>query len=271
MTNYQYPPPESWADFELLSKDLLSEKLSLDFKAHGRNGSKQYGVDSYAQCDDESYYGIQCKKKEIYPEKKITIDEVEKECDKALSFNPPLSHLSFFTTGRKTVKLQKEERELNLELKSLDKFSIDIYFWDDIEELLNKHATIAEYFYSNKNKSVVSRSQNFEKLTRSRDIENLEWILSIIHFPTLDEHYQDSPRVMDGNVLTIWDAYRSTFLNSLFHLYDIRLKRLFSDLYKALNESTRYFQFYQPNHNASAYYFSNPGDAPLTKEQEPAW
>ena len=150
VSRYQYQPLASWDEFERLCCDLFKNDWNSRVTSlNGRNGSRQNGVDIYGYPDGgREIWGVQCKGKEIYPEKKITIEQIEEEIDKATGFEPELAHYIFATTMRRDVKLQRELRKL-VRQKELP-FSVEILFWDDIEDALSKYSHTADKYYPSK-------------------------------------------------------------------------------------------------------------------------
>ncbi|WP_262966877.1 nucleotide-binding protein [Methylobacter psychrophilus] len=110
-----------------------------------------------------------------------------------------------------------------------------------------------------------------EKKKHVRDIENLKWILSTIHLPTLDQHLLNCPHMLQDKVLHFWEGFNTVAESSLFHLYDTELSKAFRSLHMSFHETTRHGEHYHKNFNGSAYIFSNPGDRPLSKKQQKDW
>ncbi|TMO57107.1 restriction endonuclease [Pseudoalteromonas phenolica] len=162
MITYQYQPLGSWNDFEHLCRDLFEHEWSSRVtNLNGRNGSRQKGVDIYGYPNNkQQLYGVQCKGKEIYPEKAISIDEIKNEIAKALQFTPRLTHFIFATTARRNVAIQEQLREY-LNESNLLPFTVAICFWDDIEAKLNQYVHIATKFYPNQQnnkRSLIERA-----------------------------------------------------------------------------------------------------------------
>lgn len=105
---------------------------------------------------------------------------------------------------------------------------------------------------------------------RSRDVIALDWILSTLHVPTIENHIHESPRVIRHRVFHFWESFKGTYDNGLFHLYDTELQNLVEELYTSWSITLSYDYCYRDTNN-EAYIFSNPGDAPLTDEQERCW
>lgn len=161
MSRYQYQPLASWNEFEQLCFALFKNYWETELISyHGRNGSRQNGVDIFGYGKDrKEIWGIQCKGNEIYPEKKISIDKIEDEINKALDFEPKLRRYIIATTMRRDVTLQRELREL-IKLRDLP-FSVELVFWDDIEDLLAEMPDVESKFYpkrSIRNTSLYERA-----------------------------------------------------------------------------------------------------------------
>ena len=149
MINKEFQPPKSWDDFENLCCDIWKVEWNcLSMQANGRQGQQQNGVDCYGkQKFSNSWTGIQCKRKQTYPEKKLTYKVVLEEVNFAKTFKPKLEHLIIATTFRRCSTLQEKVRVLSDEQKSNGLFSVSIAFWDDIENLLNKNTAVAKEYY----------------------------------------------------------------------------------------------------------------------------
>ncbi|WP_188015013.1 hypothetical protein [Vibrio harveyi] len=149
MINREFQPPKSWDDFENLCCDLWKVEWNCpSMQPNGRQGQRQNGVDCYGkQKFSNSWTGIQCKRKQTYPETKLTYSQVLEEANAAKGFKPKLEHLIIATTFRRCSELQEKVRELSDELEKEGQFSINIAFWDDIEKLLNKNTVVAKEYY----------------------------------------------------------------------------------------------------------------------------
>lgn len=161
MSHYQYYPLASWKDFERLCKDLFAEHWNTNvISIYGREGCIQNGVDIYGQLNNkQGIYGIQCKSKDIYPEKSLSRSEIEIEINKAKKFIPELSHYIIATTARKDPKTQSVLLELVKELEP--SFSVEIMFWDDISDLIDKYQSVKDVYYPSSN--ATKRLKLFER------------------------------------------------------------------------------------------------------------
>ena len=142
------PKPVNWQDFESLCKKLWREEWKCQsIKKNGRLGQVQHGVDVYGiPSGSSSYWGIQCKGKDDYSNSQLTIEEIDCEIEKAKKFIPPLEGFIFTTTANKDAKIEEYIRCKNLESKGKGFFSIDIYSWEDIVDLIEPHKTVYEWY-----------------------------------------------------------------------------------------------------------------------------
>ncbi|MCB2387043.1 restriction endonuclease [Thalassolituus alkanivorans] len=163
MIKYQYPPLKSWDDFEELCSDLFKREWNDDLaQRYGRQGSTQHGVDIYGKSENSGKYtGIQCKGKQIYPEKNIDIEEIKMEIEKAKLFPSDLQTLIFVTTAPRTTKVQDYIRSTSISNRENGLFDVGVLFWDDIESLINKHKAVAERFYGSIESSNVKDSDRY--------------------------------------------------------------------------------------------------------------
>lgn len=149
--------PINWQDFESLCKMLWGEiwKISEKIKKNGRLGQPQAGVDVYGVPKDKTQYsGIQCKGKDDYAEATLTEKEINKEIEKAKTFQPNLETFIFATTANKDASIEEFIRKKDLESRENGGFEILIYCWEDIADLIemNRH-TFNYYVLQNQFKS----------------------------------------------------------------------------------------------------------------------
>ena len=148
--NTSIPPPANWQDFELLCWDIFGETLDLfETKRYGRPGQAQNGVDIFGKSKKyRGWVGLQCKKKEVYPQTQLTEDEILQEIEKARIFTPPIVHYIILTTAPRDAKIQRFVAEISTRNQELEQFSVEIYFWDDIADLLRKNPDILRRHWS---------------------------------------------------------------------------------------------------------------------------
>lgn len=153
MMKINLPYPSNWTDFQELCAKLWREFMG-DMQAHqnGRIGQRQNGVDFYGKYRfEKKYTGVQCKGKNGNYKSKLTIKEIDKECNKARNFTPILGLFVMATTSPRDEKIQKYCRELTQ--NKIYPFSVDTWFWDDIEDEVQCRQSLMEQFYPD-NKSV---------------------------------------------------------------------------------------------------------------------
>jgi tetratricopeptide (TPR) repeat protein len=145
----QLLPPSKWEDLENLVKDLFRAEWR-DFHAqrHGRQGQPQQGVDVFGQPFSVSgWAGVQCKNKDLLVRAKLTVKELHEEVRKAKLFQPPLGQFIIATTAPRDARLQLEARKITNRHSRRGQFSVHVYAWDDIVELLAKHEPVAIGYY----------------------------------------------------------------------------------------------------------------------------
>ncbi|MGE3724517.1 MAG: hypothetical protein AB7I41_03135 [Candidatus Sericytochromatia bacterium] len=149
--------PENWQDFESLCKKLWGEiwRCSSEIKKNGRQGQKQLGVDIYAVPSGKNlYWGIQCKGKDDYTNAKLATSEIDAEIEKAKLFVPSLEGFIFATTANKDAELEEYVRIKDLESRNSGLFSIHLYCWEDIVDLIEENReTYSWYVQQNQFKS----------------------------------------------------------------------------------------------------------------------
>lgn len=140
--------PEHWQDFEDLCKKLWGEIWACpSIKKNGRVGQSQHGVDVYGVPKGEiDYCGIQCKGKDDYTNAQLTEDEIDQEIQKALTFEPKLKRFIFATTANKDAKIETYIRKKDVESRTHGDFSIELYSWEDIVDLIEENKNTYEWY-----------------------------------------------------------------------------------------------------------------------------
>jgi len=160
--------PENWQDFESLCKKLWGEIWQCpEIKKNGRAGQTQNGVDVYGiPSFDDEYYGIQCKGKDEYTHKQLTLKEINSEIEKAKTFEPKLKKLYFATTAVKDAEVEKQIRIKNTEHKKNKLFEIHLFSWEDIVDLIEENRETYDYYVNSINfKSLNSVAVTFHDNT----------------------------------------------------------------------------------------------------------
>ncbi|WP_423048842.1 hypothetical protein [Undibacterium sp. Dicai25W] len=126
-------PPKGWDEFEDIVCSMAKVQWKgTSFQRHGRQGQAQNGVDVYGYDAEDKIIGLQCKNTIEGISESIIADEIQN----AESFQPPLSKLIIATTAKTDKELQKYVRMISEQRKIAGKFSVEIYFWSGIWQIL---------------------------------------------------------------------------------------------------------------------------------------
>ncbi|WP_419685907.1 TIR domain-containing protein [Serratia marcescens] len=77
------------------------------------------------------------------------------------------------------------------------------------------------------------RGVSIQQIQHERNIKNITFIMSYLHTPTLNKLATDAPLIIRGDVFTCWESFISILNSNEFHLYDKKLKEIFSAIYDA--------------------------------------
>ena len=115
-SSIQIPPPSNWQDFERLCCDLW-KRIWNDPNAqlNGRQGQPQAGVDISGCPAPEKLVGVQCKGKDNFSKRKLTVRELEGEVSNAKNFEPKLTEFIVATSGPKDVAIEEKARKITAE------------------------------------------------------------------------------------------------------------------------------------------------------------
>jgi len=138
-----------------------------------------------------------------------------------------------------------------------------------LEKLLE--VAIQAVIEKNPKTPIQLRGMTPEKIQHERDVENLTWLLSQIHIPSLDEHISGLPRHISGQIFWFWEGFKGVVTNSLFHVYDPALEAPIVSLFNAWSTTLAFVGRYRDIHGGRSHIFSNPGDAPLDEDQAKDW
>ena len=110
-----------------------------------------------------------------------------------------------------------------------------------------------------------------EQEKRRRDINNLTWILTTVHFPTISHQIEEGPKFIYDRYCFFWEEFNAIYSTPLFHIYDTRLFNLLNDfhLHWQVSVEAGSHHYYATSNNRSV--FLNTGDMPLNPSQQKAW
>lgn len=146
---YQLPPLADDADFDRLCRDLFRHHWPVEGdQLNGRSGQRQHGVDFYGQDPQGHWRGGQSKSRNSLTAP-LGEAEVREEVRKALAFTPALHEYVIATSGPRDARLQQVAREITdaHRRRRPRRFSVKIYFWDDLLELLHQYPEVRAAYY----------------------------------------------------------------------------------------------------------------------------
>lgn len=216
----QLPPPSDQNDFEDLCEDIAKEYWQ-DPTAHrfGTQGHKQHGIDIVSTRAKENgeyaVFAIQCKKKKLVTRRKLLKSDIDSTLPEAEKFSPPLSRLIFATTSSKSTKIQTYINELNVARSANNQFPLVVWFWEDIEKILQEEcqSTYIKYLKAvlpENGKATLSKDLLSEMLRVSEElilnnyIERARGSLSVIE--------EKVSNVSDKNIKHIFDRVSARVL-----------------------------------------------------------
>lgn len=110
-----------------------------------------------------------------------------------------------------------------------------------------------------------------EKIEHDSDVENMRWLMESIHLPTLQDHIDEMPHMITDRALWFHDHFRGVVESTLFSLYDPVLDTAVEQLRLGWTSALSHTNRYHSNSGGTAHIFSNPGDAPLSPDQQTSW
>lgn len=137
--------PRNEADFELLCLKLLRVFWKCpDLEPYATRGQAQHGVDIVDLSGRDPLRAAQCK---LHEEGKLTDhSEVYEEIQKAKTFHPPLNQYLILTTGKVGKAVHDLLIDVNREHTSGGLFSVQVFGWNRIEELLDEYPEIRDWY-----------------------------------------------------------------------------------------------------------------------------
>lgn len=146
MNPYTINPPESEVEFEKLCLALLKRHWSRrGLERFAKKGEEQFGVDIFDTLGEDPFHAAQCKLKE--QTKSLDPAEIRAEIAKAKTFPSKLDHYAILTTGKVSGAAQLAIQAINKENRVEGLFTVELFTWDKITELIRQYPEIEQQFY----------------------------------------------------------------------------------------------------------------------------
>ena len=142
----ELPPPRDWQVFEDFCRDLFAAEWGdPETQKHGRLGQQQQGLDVFGLRKGR-WQGVQCKRKRVFPESRLTEKEVRAEVQAAYAFSRPIETLVLATTAPPDAKIQNlaakltdDHAQARVERK---RFRVVVLGWSELCERLRSHPDV---------------------------------------------------------------------------------------------------------------------------------
>ena len=122
----------------------------------------------------------------------------------------------------------------------------------------------------NPERPAETRGLSREKIKHDRDVQNMRWLMSTIHLPTMDRHIQDLPRRIADPAIWMYEGFSDVASSSLFSIYDPALKEAVDQLFQNWSRALSYTDHYHTTGGRHAVFIS-PGDVLRSDEDRDAW
>ena len=184
---FTYPRPNDEHSFEELCLRLLRKHWDCpNAQRHGRRGHRQFGVDIFGLSNGR-VHGAQCKHKENGRKLNLAKD-VLAEVTKAEGFTPQLDSFLILTTTRRDPVIQRQVLKASLERQKERKFSVNVFFWDDLEELLREYGDVRDLVYG----GVAASQADSLLIGQARVLEGIGEVKEIVGSDRISEKINDA-------------------------------------------------------------------------------
>ena len=140
----EIPPPKNEADFERMCAQVYGVVFQDPTpKINGRKGQTQGGVDIFVNAKSVGRIGVQCKK---YFLTALKWDHVSDEVQKADKYKTPIKRMLIATTSKNDATLLHNVQLLSDEREATGLFTVEVEFWDDIENRINRHTVLQDSY-----------------------------------------------------------------------------------------------------------------------------
>jgi tetratricopeptide (TPR) repeat protein len=183
--SFRYPIPDNEVKFEKFCLAFLKAHWNnSQLELYGRRGEKQFGVDIFDPNYNLPFQAAQCKLHEA--DKFIPPKEIREEVQKALTFKPTLDRYAILTTAKASNIAQNEIVKINKKHSEDGLFSVELFQWSKIEDLLDEYPEVADLLLTVQN----SRVRIFEE-RMTTGFETTDSRLSVIN-TSLEKSSSDS-------------------------------------------------------------------------------
>ena len=115
------------------------------------------------------------------------------------------------------------------------------------------------------------KGKSKEKIEHERDSENMKWLMSNLHIPTLDDLIESLPHIIPNKAMYFFEMFNGVVTKSLFDLYDPVLKKEVEKLNVNWREAISYGHEYHQNPGNTLHIFGSVGDMPLDADRQKNW
>jgi len=164
----QLPKTQSDSEFESICTDILIHCNNKTFSRYGTSGEKQHGIDIYCDTDDGKRIVAQCKN--YLPDKthQKLITQIENDI-KSAEAKFSIDRFIIMTALGRHTKIQDFVKKLN----DTHSFSIELWFWEDIQEKILDSPDLLKKYYPSYVNSVQQSPLSVENL-QARSKANLD-------------------------------------------------------------------------------------------------
>jgi hypothetical protein len=132
-------------------------------------------------------------------------------------------------------------------------------------------AALTEIIEKNPARPADLRGLSAENIKQRRDIENLNWLLRRVHWPTLEAYIEQGPKLRSHMVVDFFDEFEAVLRSTYFHLYDPVLRNKVDTLHAVWARAMSHSERYEPQPYTNRYVFTTPINRALTTREERHW
>lgn len=143
---FAHSPPNNESHLETYCLALFARHLRVpNLQRYANRGDAQDGLDLLGVSETGDVVGVQCKLRAARGT--LTKRDLLADVAKARAFRPALDQFVVATTARRSRELQAIAARITRRHKGQRKFSVTVYAWPDIEELLKLYEDVRDQLY----------------------------------------------------------------------------------------------------------------------------